>query len=483
LQAGRARPRSLKNGFNAKSALQFNITATTTKAFIALSTIMALILVGTAAYAAYCVMSENEHPLDPEIPPLETLKSVSFLPLELALGLMEAPIHTISFFEGNYKEVAETLEQRIKDILFVNPWLGGWLCNENKELKLFFDDTSVKRAPGTFTLYEPGQISLTSDTAYIEYERILSNTNIKVPKNQNLLGKNEALWRISIIPDAVAPEERFALVASMSHIAGDACVFYKLYDMLSPKAEIVALNPERKQEVTDQVAQKMGAQEMTYATKAISNPLWDFTQGDTDPVQSSIFYVSDEWLERQRGGHAGDDISVSDHSLLANTFFIIARPTIAFNIRQLRGQVQDVSENNAGNYQVSIPYTEYDYASPELIEKSNTTLRRCGEYSLAALPGGSWNSTYSVMTNWSSFYTDPVSFGDGLKEVLHLPLYSTVELKDIPSKLSLFCVFTASQQKDDESHKRRIGASIVAPRSIVQAVEASGIVDEPISKC
>ncbi len=412
---------------------------------------MALILVGTAAYAAYCVMSENEHPLDPEIPPLETLKSVSFLPLELALGLMEAPIHTISFFEGNYKEVAETLEQRIKDILFVNPWLGGWLCNENKELKLFFDDTSVKRAPGTFTLYEPGQISLTSDTAYIEYERILSNTNIKVPKNQNLLGKNEALWRISIIPDAVAPEERFALVASMSHIAGDACVFYKLYDMLSPKAEIVALNPERKQEVTDQVAQKMGAQEMTYATKAISNPLWDFTQGDTDPVQSSIFYVSDEWLERQ--------------------------------IRQLRGQVQDVSENDAGNYQVSIPYTEYDYASPELIEKSNTTLRRCGEYSLAALPGGSWNSTYSVMTNWSSFYTDPVSFGDGLKEVLHLPLYSTVELKDIPSKLSLFCVFTASQQKDDESHKRRIGASIVAPRSIVQAVEASGIVDEPISKC
>jgi hypothetical protein len=443
---------------------------------------MALILAGTAAYAAYCAMSENQDPLDPDIPPLETLKSVSFLPLELALGLMEAPIHTISFFEGNYKEIAENLEQRIKDILFVNPWLGGWICNEKKELKLFYDDTGVKRAPGTFTLYEPGKISLTKDTPYVEYEAVLSDTRIKVPKNHVLLGKNEALWRISIIPDAKAPEERFALVASMSHIAGDACVFYKLNDMLSPNAEIVALNPERCEQVTDEVRQKMGEQEMTYVTKAISNPLWDYTQGNTDPVQSSIFYVSEEWLERQRGGHAGDDISVSDHALLASTFFITAKPTIAFNIHQLRGQVQDVSDEYAGNYQVSIPYTEHDYASPELIEQSNTTLRRCGEYSYARLPGGSWNSTYSVMTNWSSFYTKPVNFGEGSKEVLHLPLYSTAELKDIPSKLSLFCVFTASQQ-DDESGRRRVGASIVAPRSIVQAIEASGIVDEPICKC
>jgi hypothetical protein len=179
---------------------------------------------------------------------------------------MEAPIHTISFFEGNYKEIAETLHQRIQDILFINPWLGGWICKEKKELKLFYDDTSVKRAPGTFTLYEPGQISLSKDTPYIEYEEILCSMSIKVPKNHDLLGKNEALWRISIIPDAVAPEERFALVASMSHIAGDAC------DMLSPQAAIVALDPECQQDVMDQLAQKMGAEEMTHMTKVISNP-------------------------------------------------------------------------------------------------------------------------------------------------------------------------------------------------------------------
>jgi hypothetical protein len=173
-------------------------------------------------------------------------------------------------------------------------------------------------------------------------------------------------------------------------------------------------------------------------------------------------------------GHAGAANSVSDHSLLANTFFITAQPTIAFNIRQLRGQVYNVSDTHAGNYQVTIPYTEYDYASPALLEKSHSTLKRCGQYSLAALPGGSWNSTYSVMTNWSCFYTDPVNFGDGLKEALHLPLYSTADLKDNPSKLSLFCVFTASQQ-DDESHKRRIGASIVAPRSIIQAFEEPSV--------
>jgi len=443
---------------------------------------MALILAGTAAYAAYCALSENETPLDPEIPPLEELKSISFLPLELALGLMEAPIHTISFFEGNYKHVAEILEQRIKDILFVNPWLGGWICNEKKELKLYYDETSVKRAPGTFILYEPGQIALPSETPYIAYEEILNETSVKVPKNHDLVGKNEALWRISMIPDAMAPEERFAIVASMSHIAGDACVFYKLYNMLSPKVEIVALNPERRQEVTDSVQQKMGAAEMIYVTNAISSPLWDYTQGDTDPVQSSIFYVSNEWLERQRAGHVNEKEPVSDHALLASTFFIMAKPTIGFNIHQLRGQMENVNDMDAGNYQVSIPYTEYDYATPELIQQSQTTLRRCGEYHHAPLPVAHWNSTYSVLTNWSSFYTKPVHLGDGLKEVLHLPLYSTAELKLIPSKLSLFCIFTASPQ-DGDSHERRVGASIVAPRSIILAVEESGIVDEPISKC
>ena len=448
------------------------------------STTMALILVGTAAYAAYLAMSENETKLDPEIPPLDELKSLSFLPLELALGLMEAPIHIISSFEGNYNQVAPNVEQRVNDILFVNPWLGGWLCNDaaKKELKLYYDESSIQKAPGAFQLFGPGAINLSSDNHYVEYEEILKGTRVKVPKNHDLLGKNEALWRISIIPDAKEPEEKFAIVASMSHIAGDACVFYKLYDMLSPNVEIVALNPERRHDVAQVVEQKMGAEESTYATKAISNPLWDFTQGSSDPVQSSIFYISDEWLERNRGGHEDSEEPVSDHALLASTFFIIAKPTVGFSIHPLRGHIEGVTDHDAGNYQVSIPYTDHDYASPELIEQSHKTLRRAGEFNLAPLPSATWNSTYSVMTNWSSFYNDTISLGDGVQEVLHLPLYGTEELKVIPSKLSLFCIFSASQ-KGDDGHKRRVGASIVAPRSIILAVEGSGIVGEPIAKC
>lgn len=446
---------------------------------------MALILVGTAAYAAYCAMSESDTPIDPEIPPLDQLKSVSFLPLELALGLMEAPIHTISFFQGNYKEIVETLEHRINDILFVNPWLGGWICNDaaKKEIKLYYDETSVKKAPGTFQVLQEGEIALSKDTPLVEYEEVFKDADIKVLKTHDIMGKNKALWRVAIIPDSEAPEERFAMVVSMSHIAGDACVFYKLYNMLSPSAEIVDLNPERREEVTKQVENRMGAQDMTYCTKVISNPLWDFTQGDKDPVQSSIFYVSDEWLERQRGGHVNGDEPVSDDALLASTFFIMAKPTVGFKIHQLRSQLDEANENDAGNYQVAIPYTEYDYASPELVHISETTMKRAGMYNQATLPPANWNSTYSLMTNWSSFYTEPIQLSENLQEVMHLPLYSTQELKVIPTKLSLFCIFSASHEDGENGSKRRIGASIVAPRSIILAVEASGMVDEPIAKC
>lgn len=77
---------------------------------------------------------------------------------------------------------------------------------------------------------------------------------IKVPKNHDLIGKNIAMWKVSIIPDCNHPDERFALVVSMSHVAGDAFVTYKLHSMLSEEADVLELNPVRRFDVNKAAA-------------------------------------------------------------------------------------------------------------------------------------------------------------------------------------------------------------------------------------
>jgi hypothetical protein len=82
---------------------------------------MAFILVFGVAYTSYqkynsesSSMSESES--KPEIN-LDGKVSITLLPSELTVNLMEAPISTITFFEVDYTKAAEYLRTRVAEIV------------------------------------------------------------------------------------------------------------------------------------------------------------------------------------------------------------------------------------------------------------------------------------------------------------------------------------------------------------------------------
>ena len=55
------------------------------------------------------------------------------------------------------------------------------------------------------------------------------------------------LFKVSIIPDVDDPNNRYSVVVSMSHLLGDACTYYKIWNMLLNNERIVELPPSRRQ--------------------------------------------------------------------------------------------------------------------------------------------------------------------------------------------------------------------------------------------
>lgn len=445
---------------------------------------MPFVLIPVAMYVAYKHQQSSElEEIDPAID-LEGLSCIRFLTMEVEkAGMLESPITTVSFYNGNYKDVAPLLKERVDSVLKANPWLGGWIAkiSGDKHFRLFYDASGERRAPGSFTLFDSGQVALAGHkTPYADYEGIMEQAELTVKRNKQQFGRNSSLWRISLIPDTEEPESRFALVVSMSHLAGDGHTFYKLYSMLSSETDVVSLNPVRRFDAVDTAKQLMGAEEYHYITKAISNPLWEWTQAEGNPCENCIFIISKYWLEILRLEHCtssenehADETRVSDNSLITWWFFNLTRPTVGFMSYNLRKRVQGLNDLTAGNYNNPICYTETDYATPQLIQQSLKPAKRCGSDPPAPLPGFQWDATFSLITNWATFYKSSIQLGEAV-EVLHMPLQMASEMKLVPSKLSLMCLFTVQEG--------RLGAFINAPRSIMKEVEASGIIDKVITK-
>jgi len=250
---------------------------------------------------------------------------------------------------------------------------------------------------------------------------------------------------------------------------------------LSSKAEIETLSPVRRFDAVDAGKKLLGEEEYHYIEKAITNPLWEWTQVEGNPCENCVFTISKYWLEFLHMEHNAENkengLKISDNSLITWWFFHITKPTVGFMSYNLRNRVQDcgLSELTAGNYNNPIPYTSVDYATPELIQKSLKTGKRCGSDPPSPLPVlFQWDATFSLVTNWATFHKSPIHLGEDIDELLHMPLQDASEMKAVPSKLTLMCLFGVREG--------RLGAFINAPRSIMQEIEASGIIDEVITK-
>lgn len=224
---------------------------------------MPFLLVIGAAYACYANADKQKKvKIDPKIK-LRGKTALALHAFEKEMSILELPIATLSFFEGNYKEAALNLERRVEEILQANPWLAGWFL-PMPDVKIVYDKTGQDRPPGYFKVFEPGTIPLKHDTPYELFSEQLKEAI--VPGNVELIGQNKPIWKVAVIPDAAEPNSKFALLVSMSHAVGDAHTYYKIYNMLSVSnaTTVEVLNPVRITNFTASVYRNLGESETNF---------------------------------------------------------------------------------------------------------------------------------------------------------------------------------------------------------------------------
>jgi hypothetical protein len=453
---------------------------------------MVLLIAIGAAFAAHVAVEKGKEAasIDPEIH-LEGKKACSLLPMERELSVLELPIATVSFFDGSYKDAVADLSSRVDEILDKNPWLGGWLCRDKADgfqLKLYYDPTGDDRCSGHFEAFEPFVIPLGREkTPYKDYGKIIGAMGATIPNNEDLVGKNKPLWKVSVIPDADRPDDRFALVVSMSHILGDAQTYYKIFGMLDQGAKIEELNPDRPDNFQEATEEKLGKREANYLRDAVSHPAIDFSKSDDRNVVK-MFYVDEDWILARKGRRAsvfgGDSMStvVSANSILSSWFFKVNEASVGLIVVNLRNRLDccPVGDWNAGNYIQTLSYTPIDYSTPGKIQLSLASLRRCGSDPPADLPAFRWNMTSSISVSWSNFFREEISLHDDITQQLHLPVFDVESLKTLPDRVSYINVFTACPSGINGS-ERRAGAFVVCRESVWSTIKECGIVEAMIA--
>lgn len=500
-----------------------------------------------------CIQAESLSNIDSQ-------KVVEFLPHERNFTFYETPISTVTFFDGDSSQIEELLHKRLEAILKLNPWLTGYLVlgngtKGNRDICLWYNnERSTSRT--YLKMFEPHDIPLCRDHPDMsmhlnEMGELLKERSVLVRQNLEILSNplKSPLFQVSIIPDDHHPKSRFAMVVSMSHILGDAHTFYKLHDMLASDPPST-INPKRKVTFNENVSKIMGPEDATYLSLSFTNQAsagaalysikrqffhwkgvlmssvsklgcddgegenlngkfisksWGEAKSDgggkdeTVLTQRHMFIVSNEWLKEQKDQFEKGQ-KLSDNDVLVSWFFLTSKAEVGLmplNFRNPRFcNAVGVHDEDAGNYQIPLPFTPNDYKYPNRIRSSVERGRRSAEdqSDIEVLPPFLARIRFAVCSNWSTFYSaDKKSFcpeeekevemeGDKedskeeemYKQVLHLPILRKIDYSSVAPNLQLAFIFQA--QKD------RLGILVIGPKQLHDAIDEAGIVEESISR-
>lgn len=512
------------------------------------------LIIAAATYAAKAksddVTDENDSSNPENITPafVEGKTPIELLPLEQKLTIFEHPIATISFYDcasldsNDLTVVIGKLENRVKDIVKANPWLGGWLISGkgigsfDKTHRLWYDPSGEEMAPGIFQEIAFKDVPVGRSTPFVEYETILCKSSALVKNNPLIVNrKEEPLFRVRIIPE---PDERaldgvdslhingFALVVSMSHVCGDAHTYYRIQNMILGKEHITALIPQRELSFSQKVTELMGRQEAHYVSHVTTDPAWaklfrTSSSADEDPeseLKGRVFTIDKNFIGNIKAmsmvsGNVADlttsvmrspmsnanrfeldsiqNPTQSTNDILVSWFWNEVKPDVGMMAVNLRDRVQIISNNHVGNYNNPISYTPEDYKSPMLIRESLKQCRRSGVSESGAptvLPRASPDTTFSIVTNWSSFRplaqnqisedeSKDISgwnCNNGVTFLRHLPLiYPRQMIKTMPKRMSFMIIFSSGQD---------VGCVVIAPNRVMQEIDLCGLVQGMIAQ-
>ncbi|KAG1673865.1 hypothetical protein FOA52_012890 [Chlamydomonas sp. UWO 241] len=425
---------------------------------------------------------------------LAGLTKLDLLPFERGrIICMSPPISTVTFFTGDKAAAQRHFAKRVAEIVAANPWLASVLDRDpgSGTMAAYYPPPGAEADGAARSCFEVrDDIALSRGSCATQYAAMAAALAPALCKTSGQsVGKGTPLWRVCVVPDSQDPGGRFALVVSANHSLLDGYSFYSVHNMLSTKAEVRALSPVRKQELTARMVEAMrGGPSLMEGNPAgfIIRLMGGLIWSALFPATCAFgFHVSDEWVGAQKAALVAAKLEdpdgsgvafVSTNDALMSAFSVCLRCDLAVMAINLRSRVLGCEEGDAGNYQDVISYRPADYASPELVRRS--VLGGGRPFVRAADPRTrmltSWEhvrgATYGVVTNWATF-AGAVAV-QGAEEVLHVPLFDFPTTT--PAKvLAVMVIFRPGAGKG-------VGVMVAGTQQLIDAVKASGMVGQPL---
>jgi hypothetical protein len=335
--------------------------------------------------------------------------------------------------------------------------------------------------------------------------------------------KEESMFRVT----AIVGNNELALVVSMSHICGDGHTYYRVHNMLLGEP-ITAMIPERELRYSEKVMDLMGRQEAHYISHITTDPAWAKLLRMTSAVEEDpgselhmrAFVVNRHWVGNLKAAHLSEgtftDITKSimrspmanptiyqkensqnptqsTNDIIVSWFWSLVKPNVGLMTVNMRGRIDIVSEDHAGNYHNPVPYTLQDYTTPTMIRESLASCRRAGRVPgsnmRTELPHPSSDLTFSIISNWACF-RPPTTLteeeeeqeednlpwnSEGVSLIRHLPIMFPEKLtKIMPKRMSCLVIFSCGNED--------IGCVLMAPGKVMDEIDSCGIVQETIAE-
>jgi hypothetical protein len=370
------------------------------------------------------------------------------------------PVTTVTFYSGTAP--VEFLRRRVALILEKNPWLTARIVKETTAdgvVAMAYDNSSEIPPPVDehFSVYEPGEVSLSLDMQYEELVRSL--LPVQCARSKPATDEDEPLFKVAVVPVEAgaagtepAPMQGqvtlpgFVLVVSMNHTVGDGHTYYRLYAMLDADTEVEALDPIRVSGFEEAKTEVIGEDESAFFTSAgfglgIMGTYFLTKLPHREPQNLCVHSIDPAWVSQEKAT-AKEEARVpfvSTNDALTSWFFREMKSDtniMVANFRSRKPSIVSLTDDHVGNYEANVPYFPGDVERPSLIRQSilgpdnEFHARRAGAPATRA--PGFWTLLHNrtaIITNWASFYRDVTLRADSEQEdcetyrpELHLPI-------------------------------------------------------------
>jgi len=346
-------------------------------------------------------------------------------------------IASITFYKGDFKTAAAAIRAQFALVVAANPWLCGNLVTVGKDdvrlrypavpsdadLETNFKATEAGDAAAAFTLKPNAPYSkIVSD--------LFAAKNTIVKRGSDSLDKDVPVTLLTLSESEAG---KFALVFSLSHVVGDGHTYYELFKMLQPGAPTRALVCERIQSFSEESRDLIGRAELAAQETVGFGMLYTFSTMFIKPAKCVAFYLDDARIAAAKAEAAKEDgvEFVSTNDILSSNFFNACSTRLGWIGMDLRGRMDGIGQDLAGNYVSALTVDPGTYATPGGVRKMmskqpyQTTSRPFP--SCCSWFCGRDSANFAMVTNWSSFAGDLLSI-EGCELDIHLPVMDTAEM-------------------------------------------------------